>query len=157
MFGLVDIKAKVSIGLDCNATQFPNSTSCMLSLLNNFKSNQDQWALSKPRMQFDFSWKPGAPRYHNLIYHKAYLNFRQTEIGVADCNGSSGLSLLIQSLIIEQNVDRICLYLFHFQSNQAIWNKNGLRIQCKHQKTWYQWQCQTLDLATVWRKIHLRG
>ena len=46
---------------------------------------------------------------------------------------------------------------FHFQSNQAIWNENELRIQCKHQKTWYQWQCQTLDLATVWRKIHLRG
>ena len=46
------------------------------SLLNNFKSDQDQWARSKPRMQFDFGSKPGAPRYHNWINHKANLNFR---------------------------------------------------------------------------------
>ena len=50
-----------------------------------------------------------------------------TEIGVADGNGTSGMSLLIQSLIIEQNVDRICLYLFHFQSNKAICNAKKFR------------------------------
>ena len=44
---------------------------------------------------------------------------------MAVCIGTSGLSLLIQSLMIEQNVDRICLYL-------TKWNKN----QCKHQKSW---------------------
>ena len=33
-------------------------------------------------------------------------------------------------------------------------SENEMRIQCKHQKTWGKLQCQTLDFATVWRKIH---
>ena len=46
---------------------------------------------------------------------------------MADCNGTSGLSILIQSLIIEQNVDRICLFLVNFQSNKAICNAKKFR------------------------------
>ena len=46
---------------------------------------------------------------------------------MADYNGTSGLSSLIQSLTIEQNVDRTCLYLFHFQSNKGICNAKRFR------------------------------
>ena len=35
----------------------------------------------------------------------------QTEVGVADMNGTSGLSFLIQSLINKRYAERICLYL----------------------------------------------
>ena len=41
---------------------------------------------------------------------------------MADSNGTSGLSLLMQSLIIDLNLDRIRLYLSYFQPNQAIYN-----------------------------------
>lgn len=34
-------------------------------LLNNFKSDQDQCALPKSKMKFEFGSKPEAPRYHN--------------------------------------------------------------------------------------------
>ena len=37
---------------------------------------------------------------------------------MADCNGTSGLSLLIQSLIIGKKRGQEMTYLFHFQSNK---------------------------------------
>ena len=52
---------------------------------------------------------------HFLIWH--------TEIWVADSNGTSGMSLLT----IEQNLDKISLYLFHVQLNQAICNAKKSR------------------------------
>ena len=62
--------------------QYPHLDPDPKGLLNNFKSDQDEWALQKPRMQFGFSSKPGAPRYHNWIYHKANLNFRHMPLDI---------------------------------------------------------------------------
>ena len=66
-------------------------------------------------------------------------------IGVAVCIGTSGLSLLIQSLMIEQNVDRICLYLTKLNKNQ-----------CKHQNCnakqyiWLQYEEKFIQGAQYW-------
>ena len=62
------------------------------SLLNYFKSEQDQRALSKPRMQFDFSSKHGAPRYQWL----SQLNLLQSKFEL-----STHAKLMIQHLFVD--------------------------------------------------------
>ena len=82
---------------------------------------------------------------HFLIWH--------TEIWVADSDGTSGMSLLT----IEQNLDKISLYLFHVQLNQEICNaKKSRKSNRQYLKTSRQFWVRLIQHSLKFIEIHAR-